>query len=179
MTGQENIHEDIYYTLVLSDLDYVQASKDDNDSVTVGEYVQWLVVNIPAGIGKVDEAESGSVTLLEYIGPAPEHGSGLHRMVFSLYRQRAMFNKSSLDDARRYYASRFVSSYSWIKGRGALIFSLLLLILQDEQTNVIFLTADDIPVALNAFTCEWDQNVDYLHKLRGYVPPASFRSPLC
>ena len=106
--------EEVFYTLILSDLDHISTSKQDNAAVSVGEYVQWMVVNIP-GQGQVSEGS----TLLEYIGPAPEHGSGLHRMVFSLYKQKGLMAKPALDDAKKYYAVRTVPSYPWIKEQGS------------------------------------------------------------
>ncbi len=107
---------EIFYTLILSDLDHISTSntstKDSNGNVVTGEYVQWMMVNIPAG------RVSDGTTLLEYIGPAPEYSSGLHRLLFSLYKQNGVMNKATVDDAKKFYATRFVSSHSWIKDQG-------------------------------------------------------------
>lgn len=144
-----------------------------------------MIVNIPSG-----RVSDGS-TLLEYIGPAPEYSSGLHRLVFSLYKQTGAMNKAAMDDAKKFYASRFVPSHSWIKNQGEQhdvlyhILSLYYYYIQCTELYVCiyvcvcWIVADPIPIGLNAFTCEWDQNVDYFHNLRGHVPPPAFRSPLC
>mmetsp|Transcript_7138 Transcript_7138/g.10631 ORF Transcript_7138/g.10631 Transcript_7138/m.10631 type:complete len:634 (-) Transcript_7138:208-2109(-) len=155
--GANKENSEVFYTLIMSDLDHISTNQNQNNNqnkigsdVVIGEYMQWAVFNIPG-----DRFNEGT-TLLEYIGPAPEHASGLHRIVFSLYKQHSPLSKPVLDEAKRYFTIRNQSSHSWMKNH-----------------------AESIPVALNAFTVEWDQNVDYFHSLRGYVPPPAFRSPVC
>jgi len=66
-----------FYTLLLTDPD---APKREDPKL--GEVRHWLVVNIPG-----DDLSSGE-TKWEYIGSGPPQGSGQHRYVFLLFRQR-------------------------------------------------------------------------------------------
>ena len=50
-----------------------------------GEVLLWLVANIEGG----SVGGGGGDTLAEYLAPHPARGTGLHRLVFLLYRQEA------------------------------------------------------------------------------------------
>ena len=65
-----------YYTLCLTDPD--APSRADPK---FGEFLHWLVVNIPGA-----DLSSGEV-LAEYVGSGPPSGTGLHRYVILLYKQ--------------------------------------------------------------------------------------------
>ena len=58
------------YTLIMYDPDAV-----------VGNYVHWVVINIPG-----DNVSNGQA-LLNYKGPAPPQGSGIHRYIFLIFEQ--------------------------------------------------------------------------------------------
>lgn len=72
-----------YYTLVVIDPDAPKAKYP-----TLREYNHWLVVNINGS-----DLRSGDVKI-EYTGPLPYRRSGLHRIVFLLYKQ---IEKSAID----------------------------------------------------------------------------------
>jgi hypothetical protein len=68
--------KDSYYTLFLYDPDAVTES---------GYYIHWAVTNIPG-----NRIEDGNV-ILSYSGPNPPKKSGIHRYIFSVYKQRNKF----------------------------------------------------------------------------------------
>jgi len=63
-------NNDTRYTLILHDPDAVGGNK-----------IHWLVINIPGN--RVDKGES----ILQYEGPHPPRGSGIHRYCFLLLEQ--------------------------------------------------------------------------------------------
>jgi phosphatidylethanolamine-binding protein (PEBP) family uncharacterized protein len=73
------------YTLIMIDPD---AGKKTNKNASPGNtqglyYLHWLVVNIPAS-GNVREGEA----IVPYAGPTPPAGTGQHRYMFILYKQK-------------------------------------------------------------------------------------------
>jgi len=68
--------DDSYYTLILSDPDAPSRANP-----VIREVRHWYVVNIPGN--KVDEGE----TLFDYIGSGPPKDTGLHRYVFTVFKQ--------------------------------------------------------------------------------------------
>jgi phosphatidylethanolamine-binding protein (PEBP) family uncharacterized protein len=73
------------YTLVMIDPD---AGKKTNTNASPGNtkglyHLHWLVVNIPAS-GNVKEGD----ILVPYAGPTPPSGTGKHRYMFILYKQK-------------------------------------------------------------------------------------------
>ncbi|KAJ6637829.1 Phosphatidylethanolamine-binding protein like F40A3.3, partial [Pseudolycoriella hygida] len=68
--------DDSFYTLIMSDPD-----APSRGNPTIREVRHWYVVNIPGG--KVDKGE----TLFDFIGSGPPKGTGLHRYVFTVYKQ--------------------------------------------------------------------------------------------
>nr|XP_018905763.1 PREDICTED: protein D1-like isoform X1 [Bemisia tabaci] len=66
-----------YYTLIMTDLDY-PAERDNSEA----EYLHWMVGNIE---GPPENRQNE--TIVQYIGPYPKQGTGLHRYVFYLFRQ--------------------------------------------------------------------------------------------
>lgn len=73
--------EDSFYTLILSDPDAPSRAKP-----TIREVRHWYVVNIPGN--KVEEGD----TLFDYIGSGPPKDTGLHRYVFTVYKQPGSLN---------------------------------------------------------------------------------------
>ncbi len=67
-----------YYTLIMTDPDAPSRAEP-----TYREWNHWLVVNIPGD--KLSEGEIRS----EYVGAGPPQGTGLHRYVFLVLKQRA------------------------------------------------------------------------------------------
>ncbi|KAL0984058.1 hypothetical protein UPYG_G00136540 [Umbra pygmaea] len=61
-------------------------SPDEHLLNSEGEYVHWLVGNIPGG-----EVSSGEA-LYDYLAPIPAKGTGFHRFVFILFRQEGTIN---------------------------------------------------------------------------------------
>eukprot|EP01037_Dinobryon_pediforme_P039117 gene39117-47508_t len=123
-----------YYTLILSDPDALWLLMD--------EYVHWVVMNIPG-----DQVSRGT-TVLPYLGPAPAKGSGMHRYVFSLYRQTTQFAGSQIDQCARFFKVR-----QGIRTHG------FMTSLQNERgINMV----DSTPVGLEAFMSEWTEGVDEL-----------------
>ena len=73
------------YTLLMIDPD---AGKKTNKNASPGNtqglyYLHWLVVNIPAS-GNVKEGDA----IVPYAGPTPPTGTGQHRYMFILYKQK-------------------------------------------------------------------------------------------
>lgn len=58
------------------------------------EYRHWLVVNIPGSF--VDAGEK----VVDYQGPTPPLGTGLHRYIFLIYKQPSRIPLDQLSDLR-------------------------------------------------------------------------------
>ncbi|KAG5685018.1 hypothetical protein PVAND_014221 [Polypedilum vanderplanki] len=69
--------EDAYYTIVMTDPDAPSRKEPSRR-----EFRHWLVVNIPG-----NDISNGE-TIFEYIGSGPPQGTGLHRYVFLLFKQK-------------------------------------------------------------------------------------------
>ena len=123
-----------YYTMILSDPDALWLLMD--------EHVHWVVVNIPG-----DQVSEGTV-VLPYLGPAPAKGSGMHRFVFSLYRQTTLFNAQQVDDCVKHFRVR----------QGIRTHNFMTSLQGGEGINMI----DSTPVGIEAFLCEWENGVDEL-----------------
>lgn len=80
-----NGEKDVYYTLVVSDPD-----APSRKNPFFGEWLHWLVVNIP---GESPTADKGNM-ILEYNGPAPPKGTGSHRYALLVFKQNKKLNKS-------------------------------------------------------------------------------------
>lgn len=72
-----NLKSNALYTLIMHDPDAVG-----------GNLIHWLVVNIDG-----NNIHNGDI-LLEYKGPSPPKGSGIHRYIFLLYEQTNKVNAS-------------------------------------------------------------------------------------
>lgn len=97
------------------------------------------MVNIPGN--KISDGE----VLTEYIGSAPPKGSGLHRYVFLLFKQRQKLkfdepHHSNLDGKRGNFSTeKFAKKYNLGK-----------------------------PIAGNFFQAEYDESVPAVHKRLGF-----------
>jgi phosphatidylethanolamine-binding protein len=65
-----------YYTLLMTDPDAPSRSNP-----VKGEWVHWLIFNIPAQNVKLGEIK------YHYVGAGPPKGTGLHRYVLMVYNQ--------------------------------------------------------------------------------------------
>nr|CAB3263974.1 39S ribosomal protein L38, mitochondrial-like [Phallusia mammillata] len=70
---------DSLWTLIL-------VNPDGNLESTTSEYVHWFIGNI-----KGNEVASGDV-VVDYLQPLPMRGTGYHRMIFVLYKQKEKIN---------------------------------------------------------------------------------------
>ncbi|KAL5283911.1 PEBP1 family protein [Megaselia abdita] len=88
------------YTLLFADPDV--PSRSDK---SMGEVRHWMVVNIPGN--KVDKGQ----TVFEYIGSAPDPGSGFHRYVFLVFKQNSWINTNEYyaDDTSTDQQGRFMT----------------------------------------------------------------------
>lgn len=139
-----------YYTLIVTDPDAPSRLKPD-----FREFVHWVVMNIDGSTGA--DVSSGD-TILPYLGPAPPYSSGLHRYVFTLYKQKDKITAADIDVAKSFFEPRGgLRTYQYIR----------------SQSDKFFAN----PLGIDAFLCEWDQVVDEYHEAMGWLPPDPFRSP--
>jgi phosphatidylethanolamine-binding protein (PEBP) family uncharacterized protein len=139
-----------FYTLIMTDPDAPSRLKPD-----FREFVHWVVMNIDGSTG--GDLSSG-YSILPYLGPAPPYSSGLHRYVFTLYKQKDKIAQKDLDVAKSFFEPRGgLRTYQYIR----------------NQSDKFFAH----PIAMDAFLCEWDQMVDDFHEAMSWLPPDPFRSP--
>jgi phosphatidylethanolamine-binding protein (PEBP) family uncharacterized protein len=139
-----------FYTLIMTDPDAPSRLKPD-----FREFVHWVVMNIDGSTG--GDLSSG-YSILPYLGPAPPYSSGLHRYVFTLYKQKDKIAQKDLDVAKSFFEPRGgLRTYQYIR----------------NQSDKFFPN----PIAMDAFLCEWDQMVDDFHEAMSWLPPDPFRSP--
>uniref|UniRef100_A0A336MQQ6 CSON005508 protein n=2 Tax=Culicoides sonorensis TaxID=179676 RepID=A0A336MQQ6_CULSO len=107
-TVQYNADQSGYYTLIMTDPD---APSRKNPKFR--EWHHWLVGNIPGN--KVEEGE----TIAQYIGAGPPRGTGLHRYVFLIFKQKGkikfeetLLTNSSADGRGRFNTKAFVKKYN-------------------------------------------------------------------
>nr|CAD7429483.1 unnamed protein product [Timema monikensis] len=101
------------YTIILTDPD-VPSRKDPVE----GEWIHWLVVNIPGRDLALGDISKGEV-LTEYVGSAPPEGSGYHRYAILAYKQSGEleFNGKKIDNTMakeryRFKTRMFVDKYN-------------------------------------------------------------------
>jgi len=93
-------HDDnSFYTLIMSDPDAPSRANP-----TIREVRHWYVVNIPGG--KVDAGEA----LFDFIGSGPPKDTGLHRYVFTVYKQSGQLEFDEPRVSNRSRAQRWNSS---------------------------------------------------------------------
>jgi large subunit ribosomal protein L38 len=132
--------EDELYTLVLT-------TPDCHLSEEKGEYLHWLVGNIPGNqVAKGQE-------LCDYLQPFPPRGAGYCRYIFVLYKQEKMLDLSKF--ARKTpctnLAERTFSTYDFYRE------------LQDDVT----------PIGLGFFQSDWDQTLTrFFHDTLGMKEPS-------
>ncbi|XP_002013313.2 uncharacterized protein LOC6587906 [Drosophila persimilis] len=95
------------YTLILTDPDAPSRKQPK-----FREWHHWLVVNIPG-----TQIAKGDV-LSEYVGAGPPEGTGLHRYVFLLFKQKQKLSckepripKTSGDNRAKFSTTKFVGKY--------------------------------------------------------------------
>ncbi|XP_031618986.1 protein D2-like [Contarinia nasturtii] len=129
-----NADPDTFYTLAMTDPD--APSRQDPK---FREWHHWLITNIP---GK--DVSKGEI-LSDYVGSGPPEGTGLHRYVFLIYKQKG---KLSFDEPRLPNTSG--------ENRGG--FSIAKFAEKYELGN---------PVAGNFYQAQWDDYVPILYKQLG------------
>ncbi|XP_003743803.1 protein D3 [Galendromus occidentalis] len=117
---------DVLYTLIMTDPDAPSRANP-----TLGEVKHWLVINIPGS-----DVEKG-VEIAAYRGSGPPKGTGLHRYVFLVFKQKQALQ---LDEPRVPRFSR-EGRLNWSARKFAEKHSLEL-------------------VAGNFYQAEWDEYVD-------------------
>lgn len=135
VAGTDTIAVDFgLYALLLVDLDASVKTKGSGSS-SVHEYTHWVVLNIP------QSSVAEGVTVVPYSGPKPARGTGLHRYVFSLYKQKKSFLQQQIDSCRAFFSKRALvgKSYDWIRSQSAVLLN--------------------VPVGVEAFLAEWDESV--------------------
>ena len=122
-----------FYTLVLTDPD-----APSREAPTMKEWLHLKIGNIKGEALQKGELGKDAVTVWEYIGPAPPEGSGLHRYVFILYKQKGKQSKESFGSPKGRTANgrgrQSISAWAKNKGLGN-------------------------AVALQAFQAQWDESV--------------------
>jgi phosphatidylethanolamine-binding protein (PEBP) family uncharacterized protein len=76
---------DTLYTIIVYDPD-----------APTGNHIHWLIVNI-----KNNKINNYSDILLEYKGPVPPKGSGIHRYIFLLFEQDNIINVNNIKKINR------------------------------------------------------------------------------
>jgi phosphatidylethanolamine-binding protein (PEBP) family uncharacterized protein len=114
------------------------------------EFIHWVRSDITAealATGTIDGTDT-----LAYVGPAPPHSSGPHRYIFILFEQGEGNGAEALATAFEGRGGKKAVTCAQAAGLGQIM-------------------------ALNIFSCEWDESVDALHKAIGFLPPPQYRSP--
>lgn len=83
-----NAEKGTYYTCIMSDPD-----APSRENPKKGEWLHWLVVNIPGETPTVDKG----VQVIDYVGPGPPKKTGLHRYVFLIYKQPKLLDTKDLN----------------------------------------------------------------------------------
>jgi phosphatidylethanolamine-binding protein (PEBP) family uncharacterized protein len=83
-TVEYTVKPNAFYTLIMYDPDAV-----------VGNYLHWVEINIPG-----DNVSDGQ-TLLNYKGPAPPQGTGIHHYIFLVFEQSGRINTQSIPESKR------------------------------------------------------------------------------
>lgn len=129
-----NIQDDGFYLLCMTDPD-----APSRKSPKFREWHHWLVGNIPGGNVEIGEVLSG------YIGAGPPKGTGLHRYVFVIYKQKGKitFNEKRLssnsgEERGKFCIRDFAKKYQLGE-----------------------------PISANFFQAEWDDYVPTLYKKLG------------
>lgn len=128
------------YTVILTDPD-----APNKQNPTFGEVRHWLVVNIQG-----NNISSGT-NLYEYIGSGPPAGSGLHRYIFLVFKQRARILTQDI----KVTTNRSREGRLSTKARDLI-----------TQFNL-----ENIPVAGNFYQAQYDDYVPILHQQLGGAPP--------
>jgi len=87
------------YTIIMCDPD-----APSRESPKWRNFLHWCIVNIPG-----DEISKGA-KVMDYMGPAPPRGTGLHRYVFLVYKQGQEIGKPSIEDRKNWSLTNFVKS---------------------------------------------------------------------
>jgi len=134
--------ETTFYTLFMTDPDAPSRAEP-----SFREFMHWVVTDIPG-----DDVSKG-VVLLDYLGPAPPHGSGLHRYCFFVYEQKEK-GIVRVKEAKKMYESR--------GGK-----KLMQLVTDAELGD---------PVFGCLMVSQWGEEVDAYRKAMDWMPTEKYRS---
>lgn len=151
-----------YYSLIMTDPDAPSRSEP-----IYREFIHWVVVNIPGSITSNGDITSSGETIIPYVGSGPPCNSGLHRYVFLLYDQAMSCEGTRKPNNGRLTQEDINKSRQYFEQRGGLSAN-------HWATNLMNV---NFPIAMNAYQAEWDESVDELHKVIGFMPPLKYRSP--
>lgn len=113
------------------------------------EFVHWVVVNMPGC-----DITAGEV-VAPYFGAAPPYKSGLHRYYFFLYEQPTPLSPTEVSNLLDYFVRRGgFTIMRWASKMGY-----------------------GLPVGVEGFHSQWDEQVDELHNEMRFMPPPQYRSP--
>lgn len=97
------------FTIAVIDPDSPSKLKPSN-----GQWLHWLVTNVPGSSTKEPEISKGNV-LVEWEGPKPAEGTGLHRYILVVFEQ-----KGKTDAAKVANRAKFdVMKWAKLNGKGA------------------------------------------------------------
>jgi len=116
--------DDSLWTLIMTNPD---GHLQDNEQ----EYLHWMVGNIPGG-----DVSKGEV-LCDYLRPFPAKGTGFHRHVFLLFKQKKLLDLSSTERRESTLAARTFKTIDFYR--------------KYEE--------DLVPQGLAFFQSEWDESV--------------------
>merc|ERR1712130_350391 len=136
--------ENKFYTLFMTDPD-----APARDNPLFREFIHWVVTDIPG-----NDLKSG-VVVMDYLGPAPPHSSGLHRYCFFIYEQKEK-GIINVDETKKMF-----------EGRGG-------------KKIMDLVTRSDLgyPIAANIMMSQWGEEGDGYHESMGWLPPEKYRSPI-
>lgn len=134
--------KDKFYTLVLTDPDAPARSNP-----LFREFIHWVVTDIPG-----DDVSNGT-TVVDHLGPAPPHDSGLHRYVFLAFEQE---KKGAVD------VKEVAELY---EGRGG------------KKVGDIIQKYNLKVKAAQVFQAQWGEECDAYHTAMAWMPPADYQSP--
>jgi len=117
---------------------------------TFREFIHWVVTEVPLE-GEALVVEKGNACV-PWLGSAPPCKSGLHRYIVLVYKQAGADPAESLKAALGDRGGKKAALAAIEAGLGD-------------------------PVAFGMYVSQWDESVDALHEVMGFLPPPPYRSP--
>ena len=138
--------EESYYTLLMTDPDAPSRAEP-----TYGEVRHWLVGNIRGNA--VEEGE----TFFDYLGCSPPKGSGLHRYIFFVFKQRGKleFDEPKVDTTYEQFYNIFLNLIKHFD----FFCSTRVPRYKTSTKKLIEKYGLEQPIAGNFFQAQWDEHV--------------------